>query len=96
MELQLDELIQSIKKDGLEAAEQQKKDIIAEAESEARRIIERAQKEADEKTAAAEAKIRKFEESGKASLQQAGRDLILNLKKKIEEIFSRIFTVSAE
>lgn len=90
MELQLDELIQSIKKDGLEAAEQQKKDIIAEAESEARRIIERAQKEADEKTAAAEAKIRKFEESGKASLQQAGRDLILNLKKKIEEIFSRI------
>ena len=74
MELQLDELIQSIKKDGLEAAEQQKKDIIAEAESEARRIIERAQKEADEKTAAAEAKIRKFEESGKASLQQAGRD----------------------
>ena len=55
-----------------------------------KRPIERAQKEADEKTAAAEAKIRKFEESGKASLQQAGRDLILNLKKKIEEIFSRI------
>ena len=42
MELQLDELIQSIKKDGLEAAEQQKKDIVAEAENEARRIIERA------------------------------------------------------
>ena len=36
MELQLDELIQSIKKDGLEAAEQQKKDIVAEAENEAR------------------------------------------------------------
>lgn len=90
MELQLEELIRSIKEEGINAAELQKESMIAEAKKEARMIIERAEKEAADKIAAAENQVRKFEESGKAALQQAGRDLVLNLRKKIEQIFSRI------
>lgn len=90
MELQLEELIRSIKEEGINAAEIQKKTMLDEAENRARMIIERAEKEAADKIADAENRTRQFEESGKAALQQAGRDLILNLKKKIEQIFSRI------
>ncbi|MDY3939948.1 MAG: hypothetical protein SOZ27_06720 [Spirochaetia bacterium] len=90
MELQLEELIRSIKEEGINAAELQKESMLTEAKSEAERIIGQAEKEAADKIAEAEMRARKFEESGKAALQQAGRDLILNLKKKIEQIFSRI------
>lgn len=94
MELQLDELIQSIKKEGIDATELQKKSMIAEAENEARLIVERAEKTAAEKIAEAEKQAQKFEESGKAALQQAGRDLILNLKKRTEQLFSRILVTA--
>lgn len=90
MELQLEELIRSIKEEGINAAELQKKTMLTEAENRARMVIERAEKDAADKIADAENRARKFEEAGKAALQQAGRDLILNLKKKIEQIFSRI------
>lgn len=90
MELQLEELIRSIKEEGINAAELQKESMLTEAKNEAARIIGQAEKEAAAEIAEAEMRVRKFEESGKAALQQAGRDLILNLKKKIEQIFSRI------
>lgn len=94
MELQLDELIQSIKKEGIDAAQTAKETLLAEAQKEAQSIIERAQKEAAQRISDAEQQAKRFEQSSQAALQQAGRDLVLSLKKKIEEIFSRLLVSS--
>jgi V/A-type H+-transporting ATPase subunit E len=90
MDIQLQEFIEKVKKDGIEQASEGAARIKAEAEAEAKRIVDSAVKEA----ASAAEKVRedaeRFEKAVMAALGQASRNLILSFKGEIEAILDRI------
>ena len=87
MEVQLKELIEKIKSDGIKEAEVKSSGIIKEAEAKAEDIIARAKKEASQITANAKEEAARSEQSGREALKQAGRDLVLNLQSRITDLF---------
>ena len=90
MEAQLKELIEKIRQDGVETAEQEAEKIIAEAKNEADGIIEEAHKKSKEMIETAKKENRRQEQAGKEALVQAGRDLLISLEKKITQIFDEL------
>ncbi|MBQ3007097.1 MAG: V-type ATP synthase subunit E [Clostridia bacterium] len=83
MEIQLQELIDQIKKDGVEAAEAQAEAILISAKSEAERIISDAQAEAEKIIANAKSENEKYVKSGEDALRQAGRNLLLSFRESV-------------
>lgn len=83
MEIQLQELIEQIKKDGVEAAESKAEAIIAAANAEAERIIADAQAKADKMIVAAESENAKTVKSGEDALRQAGRNLLISFRESV-------------
>lgn len=83
MEIQLQELIDQIKKDGVEAAEAQAEAILISAKSEAERIISDAQAEAEKIIANAKTENEKYVKSGEDALRQAGRNLLLSFRESV-------------
>lgn len=83
MEMQLGELIQKIKEDGVVGAQQQSARIIQEAEQRAQALIKTAEERAQKIEADAKAKAAQDEVRGREALVQASRDLLLNLTEKI-------------
>lgn len=92
MSQQVQELIDKIKAEGLQAADQKAKEIEAEAQKKAREITDNAQRRAQQMIAEAETTIKKREESAKTALQQSGRDMLLSLRKEIEKTLRSIVT----
>jgi len=96
MDVQLKELIDRIKSEGIESAEQQAQKIVQEAESRAKQIVSDAETEADKITQKAEENAQRREQTGRQSLKQAGRDLLLSLEKRLQALFDTvIYTESA-
>jgi V/A-type H+-transporting ATPase subunit E len=96
MEIQLQELIDKIKKDGIESASEEASQIKAQAESEAARIVEAAQKEAADIVARGKADAERSEKAGIAALEQASRNLVLAFKGEIEALLARIVAARVE
>jgi V/A-type H+-transporting ATPase subunit E len=90
MEIQVQELINKIKKDGIESASQEAARLKKEAEAEARQIIETAKKEAAELTAKAKKDAERSEKAGKAALEQASRNLVLVFKSEIQALLDQL------
>lgn len=90
MDVQVKELIEKIKSDGVKSAEESSSRIISDAEMKAAAIIEKAEKEAAEIKAQAQSEASRSEQAGKEALKQAGRDLLLNVKKDVEDLFGRL------
>jgi V/A-type H+-transporting ATPase subunit E len=90
MEVQLKELIEKIKIDGVKDAELKAADIVKNAEAKADEIVAKAKKEASRIIAGAKEEAVKSEQSGREALKQAGRDLVLNLQTKITDLFNII------
>lgn len=90
MEVQVKELIEKIKNDGVKTAEADAAKIIKDAEAKAEEIISKAKKEAAQTAVKAKEDAEKAEQSGKEALKQAGRDLILNLQSRITTLFDKI------
>ena len=90
MEIQLQELIDKIKKDGVQSATEEAARIKREAEAEAARIVSAAQKEASEIVSRGKIEAERFEKAGKASLEQASRNLVLAFKAEIQALLDRI------
>ncbi|MDR2376489.1 MAG: V-type ATP synthase subunit E [Treponema sp.] len=90
MEIQLQELIDKIKRDGIETASGEAAHLKNQAEGEARRIVEAARKEAETIVAAARADAERAEKAGIAAVGQASRNLILAFKGEIQAILDRI------
>ena len=90
MEIQLQELIDKIKKDGIESASGEAAKIKREADSEAARIIAAAQKEAADIVARGKADAERSEKAGKAALEQASRNLVLAFKAEIQALLDKI------
>ncbi len=85
MEQQIQDLINSIKKDGIDCAEEEKKRIIEEAEKERDRIISEAKKERDNMLKSAMNEVEKEKERNNEALRLAARDLSLSFKKEVEK-----------
>ncbi len=94
MDIQVQELINKIKKDGLESASQDAARIKAEAEAEARLIIENANKEAERIINQGKQDAERSEKSGVAALEQASRNLILAFREEIKTLLDRIVAAS--
>ncbi len=90
MEVQLKELIEKIKKDGVETAEGKAAQIVKDAEAKAAEIVAKAKNDASQITAKAKEEAVKSEQTGGEALKQAGRDLVLNLQKQITDLFDII------
>lgn len=90
MEIQVQQLLETIKKDGIEAADKQSAEIITKAREEAERIVNEARKQAEESRTQAEENVKRLEASARAAIAQAGRDLTLAVQAKLKEIFDGI------
>jgi len=90
MEIQLQELIDKIKKDGIEAASEEAAKLKREAEAEAARIVAAAQKEAAGIVNRGKIEAERFEKAGNAALEQASRNLILAFKAQIQELLDKL------
>lgn len=90
MDIQVQELLDTIKKDGIDAAEKKAEEIIEAAKRKAASLIADAEKNSrsildeQEKTAA------QMVDAGKAAIAQAGRDLILAVEQQLKKIFGKL------
>ena len=80
MDVQLQELIDKIKKDGVAAAEKDAAKIIANSEKKAEAIIEEAQSKAAEIIKSAQSETKKMEKASEEAIIQAGRNMLLSFK----------------
>ncbi len=83
MEIQLQELIDQIKKEGLEASEAQAAAKIDEAKAEAERIISEAKAVADEIIKKAKEENERLLHTSEDSIRQAGRNLLISFRESI-------------
>ncbi|MDR3191716.1 MAG: V-type ATP synthase subunit E [Treponema sp.] len=90
MEIQLQELIDKIKKEGIESASAEASRLKRDAEGEARRIVEAAQKEAAEIVDRGRQDAERSQKAGEAALEQASRNLVLAFKAEIEALLGKI------
>ena len=83
MDVQLQELIDKIKKDGVAAAEKESAKIIEASEKKAEAIIADAQKKAAEIIKSAKSETEKMEKASEEAIVQAGRNLLLSFKDSL-------------
>lgn len=96
MEIQLAQLISKIKAEGIKAAEDNAEKIIQDAQQKADSILKDADKKAAEITAAAQKDALRFENSAKEAVKQAGRDMILTVRKNLTDIFDRLLKAETD
>ncbi|VAX38022.1 hypothetical protein MNBD_UNCLBAC01-725 [hydrothermal vent metagenome] len=94
MSQQVQELIDKIKSEGVAAAEDKAKEIETQAESKAKDIVAGAQSQAEQIIAEAKQKAQTTQQSTEMALKQSSRDMLLSLRKKIEQSLQKI--ISAE
>jgi V/A-type H+/Na+-transporting ATPase subunit E len=90
MDIQLQELIDKIKKEGIESAQTAAAKLKAEAQAEAKKIIEEAKREAQGIIAQGKTDAERSEKAGIAAVEQASRNLILAFKGEIQGILDRL------
>jgi len=90
MEIQLQELIDKIKKEGIESASGEAARIKSEAEAEAARIVAAAQKEAADIVSHGKADAARSEKAGIAALEQASRNLVLAFRGEIQALLDKL------
>ncbi|MBE6789003.1 MAG: V-type ATP synthase subunit E [Ruminococcaceae bacterium] len=83
MEVQLGELIEQIKKDGVVAAESQAKTIVNAAKAEAEKIISNARAQADKLLADAKAENERMTKASEDAIRQAGRNLLISFRESV-------------
>ena len=83
MEVQLNELIEQIKKDGVIAAEEDAKAIVDAAKAEADSIVAQAKAQADKMVADAKAETERMTKSSEDAIRQAGRNLLISFRESV-------------
>ncbi len=86
-------LIEKIHEEGVKSAKDKAKDIENEAELRAQTIVDNAEKNRERIITEARGETDKMTQSAEASLKQAGRDLIISLRKEIESLLDKIITL---
>ncbi len=90
MELQIQNLVSSIRKEGIEAANKEAEAIIAEAKKKADSIVADAKAEAKQHKDASEKEISILKESAVVNAEQAKRDAVLAFKSEIQAEFEKL------
>ena len=83
MEIQLQELIRQIKKDGVEAAEAQAETIVSAAQAEAEKLISDAQAKADKILHDAKCENERMVKAAEDAIRQAGRNLLISFRESV-------------
>lgn len=90
MSQQVQELINKIKSEGIEAAEHKGHEIIEQAQQQAKSVEADAREKAEGMLREAQEEIKRLQESTRMALKQASRDTLLSLKKEIERLLIQI------
>ena len=90
MAQQVQDLINKIKTEGIEAAQQKATEIEAAAHHKADAIIDDARKRAEQMITEAKAEIKKSQQSSEIALQQSSRNMLLSLRKEIQSLLKNI------
>ena len=90
MEVQLQELIEQIKKEGVAAAETEAKAIVNDAKEQAEKIIADAKTQADKIIADAKAETERMTKSSEDAIRQAGRNLLISFRESVSRELSAI------
>lgn len=92
MEQQIQDLIASIRKEGIDEATKESERIISEAKAKAAEIVAKAEADKEKLIENARKTIEIERLSSEAAIKQAARDVSLSLKKSIEDEFQAILT----
>ena len=90
MSQQVQELIDKIKAEGVQAADQKAKEIETNAQSEAGKIVTDAEAKAKQIISEAMSEAEKIHSSTQMALKQAARDTLLALRKEIEAVLTKV------
>ena len=96
MDVQLQELIEKIRKDGVESATASAGNIIDEAEKKAAAIVKEAEGKAEEIIRNAKAETARMEKASEDAIIQAGRNLIISFRDGITKELSAIVASETE
>ncbi len=91
---QIKELIEKIQQEGVKAAQDQARVIEEEANRQAKAIVEKAKLEAEKIISDARRQVEAMQESQKVLLGQAGRNLLIVLRKEINAMLDRLVASS--
>lgn len=91
MDIKLENLIERLKKEGVDGAQQASEQILEKAKQDAELIIGDAKKGAVKIIEDAENRAAKFQENTELALQQAARDAELLLKERLISLFDNVF-----
>ena len=91
MDVKLENLIEKIRKEGIEEAQSSSDEIVKEAKQKAASIIDKANKDAEKIVQDAEAKADQFKTYAESDVKQAARNTELLLKEKITALFNGVF-----
>lgn len=83
MEVQLQELIEQIKKDGVETAEAKAKAIVDAAKADAERIVEEAKAKANRILNDAKSETERMTKSSEDAIRQSGRNLLIFFRESV-------------
>ena len=92
MELQIQDLVSSIRKEGIDQANMEAESIIAEAKKKAEAIVADARTEAARTKEASEKEIATLRESAVVSAEQAKRDAMLAFKAEVQAAYERLLS----
>lgn len=92
MELHIQDLVDSIKRDGVQEAQRQAAQIISEATMKAEQIVRDGEREAAKIVEQGRKEASLLRHSGEAAVQQAGRDVLLSLESAIKKQFDRLLS----
>jgi V/A-type H+/Na+-transporting ATPase subunit E len=89
-DVQLKELIDTIHRDGVDKARLESETLLRQAQAQAGEIVAVAQAQAAALLANARQEREQLDHSGRESLKQASRDLLLGIRKQLEDLFSAL------
>ena len=90
MDVQLKDLIDRVKQDGINKGKQEANRIVQEGEREAREILSDAEKKAESIIIDAKENALKLKREAEDSIKIASRDMILKLKNRIKGLFDQV------
>ena len=90
MEIQLQELLDRIKREGVDAARSEAERFLAEAEARKKAMLDAAEREAAAIVEKAKVDAARTEEAGKAALLQASRDLLLSFRDRLQALLDKL------
>lgn len=96
MDVQLQDLIDKIKADGILKAEEEAKKIISDAEKKAAAVVSDANAKADEIVNTAKRDAERFEKSTEDSLTQAARNIVLSFRRALENEVEKIMQLKTD